>query len=142
MARAQGATRSKRASTKPAKVTAPRAASDAGDGTVGPLRDAIQRLTARFAGVERRKVLQSDGWFANDRLFATVSRDARVVVRLPDAAAQDDLLAIAGTEMWRIGKKPPMRAWLMLPKAMHADDKAMSTWLRRAFALTSPAKKR
>ena len=66
--------------------------------------------------------------------MALVSRDARIVVKLPDRQAQDALLALAGAECWSIGKKAPMRAWIQLPESMHDDLEALEAWLRRAVA--------
>jgi TfoX/Sxy family transcriptional regulator of competence genes len=114
----------------------------ADDPRVIALREKVQRAVDKLEGVERRKVLASDAWFTRGSLFTLVSRDARVVVRLDDAAAQDELLAIPGASMWRIGKKAPMRSWLELPEAMPDDRKLLAAWLKRAWSLAPDAKKK
>jgi TfoX/Sxy family transcriptional regulator of competence genes len=114
----------------------------ADDPRVIALREVVQRVVDKLDGVERRKVLGSDAWFTRGSLFTLVSRQAKIVVRLADEAAQDELLAIPGAALWRIGKKAPMRSWLELPEAMHDDKKALAAWLKRAWALAPDAKKK
>ncbi len=87
----------------------------------------------------RRKVLASDGWFKGGKLFTLVTKQGRIVVRLPDESAQDELLSLDGTSEWKIGKKAPMRSWLQLPERFHDDTAALTTWLKRAWALTPGA---
>ena len=101
------------------------------------LQELLQAIVDRLKGVSRRRVLASDGWFVNGKLFALVSRQARVVVRLPDVAAQDELLAVDGAEPWQIGNKAPMRGWIQLPEAFHDDEESLALWLNRAWALAS-----
>ena len=48
------------------------------------LRDEVERAVAPLAGVERKRMFASDGWFVRGSLFALVSTQGRVVVRLPD----------------------------------------------------------
>src|SRR5262249_52949761 len=93
-----------------------------------------------LAGVELRKVLSSEAWFTRGSLFALVSRDARVVVRLADATAQDELLAVEGARPWKIGAKAPMRAWIETPEPMTTDRKALAQWVKRAWTLAPTAK--
>ena len=69
----------------------------------------------------------------NARTFALVSRQARIVVRLTEESAQQELLALDGAEPWQIGKRKLMRDWLLLPEAMHDDPDAMQEWLKRAW---------
>ncbi len=110
------------------------------DPRIAALRDVVAREVTRLDDVEVRKVMSSEGWFTRGSLFALVSRQARIVVRLSDEEAQDELLAIAGASPWRIGDKAPMRAWIELPPSMHADRKALGKWLKRAWALAPTAK--
>jgi TfoX/Sxy family transcriptional regulator of competence genes len=80
-------------------------------------------------------MLVSIGWTVNDRVFALVSRQARVIVRLPDESAQRELLAIEGAGPWKFGTRAPPRGWLQLPESMHDDREALETWLHRAWQL-------
>ena len=98
------------------------------------LREQVQDAVQRLAGVERRKLLVSIGWMVNARTFALVSRQARIIVRLTDPAAQQALLALDGAEPWQIGKRKPMQDWLQLPEAMHDDPEALREWLALAWA--------
>jgi len=93
----------------------------------------VQRSVDGLRGVTRRRVLASDGWFAGGKLFALVSRQARIVVKVAVPATQDELLALDGAQMWQIGKKAPMRGWIQLPEAFHDDDEALQRWIARAF---------
>jgi TfoX/Sxy family transcriptional regulator of competence genes len=108
------------------------------------LQDIVHALVMPFGGVTRRTMFASDGWFVNEKVFTLVSKEGRIVVRLPDPAAQDELLSLAGASMWQIPNKPPMRGWLELPETMHDDETALRVWLRRAASLAAalPAKKR
>ena len=106
---------------------------------IADLQDLVAEALASRRGVSRRRVLASDGWFVNGRLFTLVNRQARIVVRLPDQAAQDELLQIRGTGQWTIGAKMPMRGWLLLPESAHDDSALLSAWLTRAFTLAESA---
>ena len=90
----------------------------------------------------RKKMLVSIGWAVKGNVFTLVNRDARIVVRLLDADAQAELLAIEGAEGWKIGTRSPMKAWLLLPESRHDDQDFVASWLVRAFELTrsAPAK--
>ena len=106
---------------------------------ISHLQELVEAAVGRLDGVSRRRVLASDGWFAGGSLFALVSRKARVIVKLPDASAQDEALALDGAAMWQIGKKAPMRAWIQLPESFHDDEEALAAWLRRAWTLNRAA---
>ncbi|HKA87474.1 MAG TPA: hypothetical protein VKE22_07400 [Haliangiales bacterium] len=110
------------------------------DDEIATLRDLVAKIVTKLDGVELRPILRSEGWFTRGSLFVLVSRQGRIVVRLPTEEAQDDLLALPGASPWRIGNKPPMRAWIELPAAMHSDRKALGGWLRRAWELAPAAK--
>lgn len=110
------------------------------DSLIRHLQDLVHGLVSPWAGVSRRKMLRSDGWFVRGSAFTLVNRDARIVVRLVEAADQDALFALPGVEGWRIGKKAPMRAWILLPEAFHDDPEALVPWLERAWK-SAPAKK-
>lgn len=101
------------------------------------LREQVQEAVAGLARVGRKKMLVSVGWTVNDRTFALVSRQGRIVVRLPDANVEEALLALDGAEPWRFGKRAPPRGWLLLPEAMHDDAEALKVWLRRAWELNA-----
>jgi TfoX/Sxy family transcriptional regulator of competence genes len=114
---------------------------------IAHLQDVVQSLVGGLRGVSRRRVLASDGWFVGGALFTLVSRQARIVVKVPDGGVQDELLALDGAQMWQIGKKAPMRAWIQLPEALHDDEEALKAWLERAWTLNSagpprPSKRR
>jgi TfoX/Sxy family transcriptional regulator of competence genes len=102
---------------------------------IAHLQELVQEAVAPLAGVTRRRVLRSDGWFVRGSLFTLVNRDARIVVRLDDLAAQDEAHALAGAAGWAIGKKKPMRAWVLLPETFHDDPEAIAGWVKRAWEL-------
>lgn len=133
-------TRRKASSTR-AKAPMPRAA----DSLLEFLREAIQEAVAPLAGVGRRKLLVSVGWTVNERIFTFVTRQGRIVVRLPDEAAQRELSAIPGAEPWKYSAtRAGPKGWLLLPEAMHDDAEDLRLWLKRAWALNGqlPARKR
>jgi TfoX/Sxy family transcriptional regulator of competence genes len=126
-------------------VSTKRKAAPSGGNTLVPhLQELVQSAADELKGVERRRVLASDGWFTNDKLFALVSRQARIVVRLPDEAAAEELLALEGSGHWRIKNRPPFKDWLLLPESMHDDSDAVTTWVTRAWTVarsTQPSAK-
>jgi TfoX/Sxy family transcriptional regulator of competence genes len=76
-----------------------------------------------------------------------VSRQGRIIVKLPDEEAQRELLALEGAEPWRFGRRAPPRGWLQLPESFHDDPEALERWLRRARSLgrdttSAPAKRK
>jgi TfoX/Sxy family transcriptional regulator of competence genes len=103
------------------------------------LQEQVQAAVESLPGVARRRVLASDGWFVNDKLFTLVTRQARIVVRLLDQAAQDELLAIEGAGQWKIKNRKPMKDWLLLPESMHDDASAIESWVARAWQVVRSA---
>ena len=101
------------------------------------LREQVQEAVRELAGVGRKKLLVSLGWTVKDRTFALVSRQGRVVVRLPEASVEAALLAMEGAEPWKFGTRAPPRGWVQLPEAMHDDAEALRLWLRRAWELNA-----
>jgi TfoX/Sxy family transcriptional regulator of competence genes len=106
------------------------------------LEETVEGIVARFDGVEKRRMFASNGWFTRGSLFVFLAQKGRVVLRLPDTKAQDELLALDGATMWRIGDKAPMRAWIAVPEAMHDDRRALGAWLKRGWSLAPEAKKK
>jgi TfoX/Sxy family transcriptional regulator of competence genes len=122
-----------------------KSAATRGDGSlILHLQDLVQGIVASYADLTRRKMLVSDGWFVADKAFALVSRDARIVLRIPDPAVQDELLSLPGANAWQIANRAPMRGWIQLPESLHDDEQALRVWLQRAAQLAAalPAKKR
>jgi hypothetical protein len=99
----------------------------------------VQAAADSLSGVVRRRVLASDGWFVNDKLFTLVNRQARIVVRLLDEAAQVELLALEGAGHWKLKNRKPMKDWLLLPESMHDDASAIEAWVRRAWQIVRSA---
>ena len=98
------------------------------------LQELVQEAVSGLAGIERRKALVSDGWFVRGKMFALVSRQARIIVRLVDPAAQSELLALEGASNWKIKNRKPLRDWLQLPEEFHDDRDAVAVWVKRAWA--------
>jgi TfoX/Sxy family transcriptional regulator of competence genes len=108
------------------------------------LNETVSDAVKDLPGVGRRKLLVSTGFSVNERVFALVSRQGRVVVRLPDEALARELLALEGAEPWKYGSKAPPRGWVQLPEWMHDAPDALRTWLERAWQLgrAEPAPRR
>lgn len=109
------------------------------------LQELVQEAVDGLSGVERRKALVSDAWFVRGKMFALVTRQARVVVRLTQPAAQAELLA-GGASNWKIKNRKPMRDWLQLPEELHDDAEGIALWIKRAWtdaqAQAKPVKKK
>jgi TfoX/Sxy family transcriptional regulator of competence genes len=106
---------------------------------IAHLQETIADIVNEFGAVERRRMLRSDGWFVKGKAFTLVSRQGRIIVRLSDPAAQDQLLALPGAAPWQIRNKSPMRGWPMVPESMHEAPQALQFWLKRAYELTGVA---
>jgi 3-methyladenine DNA glycosylase AlkD/TfoX/Sxy family transcriptional regulator of competence genes len=98
------------------------------------LDEQVSAAVRPLAGVGRRKMLVSFGFTVNDRVFALVSRQSRIVVRAPDAALRAELSKLGATP-WKVGTRAAPRDWLQLPETMHDDSEALAIWLRRAWEL-------
>ena len=118
-------------------MTTPRAS----DSLLEFLHEAVQSAVAKWPGIGRRKLLVSIGWTVNEQVFTLVPREGRIVVRIPDEALRQELLA-AGAEPWVFSKKAPPRNWLRLPESMHEDSESLTLWLRRACDLTRTLEKK
>jgi len=107
----------------------------AGSGVLGERRALIADLVSEFPSVEKRKMLQSEGWFTANKLFVFVSSRGEFILRLADPAAQEELLALPGARRWSFGNKPPMKDWLVVPAAIEKKPSALREWCERAHAL-------
>lgn len=104
------------------------------------LNECVGAALESVPDVGRRKMLVSFGWSVHERVFALVSRQGRIVVRLPDERAQRELSALEGAAPWKFSAKAAARDWLQLPEWMHEDAAQLRSWLTRAWELNRDAK--
>ena len=106
------------------------------------------RLKATFDGamaglkdVEPKKLFGCDGYFVNGNIFGLVWKEGRLGVRLTDAEAYVEALALAGAGPWKAGPMV-MKHWVLLPPDFHKRPAALKKYARAAFemALERPEK--
>lgn len=71
--------------------------------------------------------------FVGGKIFANVTVDGRIGVKLTVAWCLEELAAMPGASPWLLGKKP-MEGWVLLPESLNASDVAVREWVERAHA--------
>ncbi len=109
------------------------------------LRDLLNAAAATLPDVHWRKMFGWPALFSDRAIFALVSEKARILVRLPDPAAYQELLASPGADTWQFEQEPnPIKHWVMVPESFHHQPELLEQWVRRAYdlSLTQEVKKR
>src|SRR5689334_14277591 len=71
--------------------------------------------------------------FVGGKIFANITIDGRIGVKLTMPWAFEDLAARPGSGQWVLGNKV-MEHWVLLPEALAASDDALREWVERAHA--------
>jgi TfoX/Sxy family transcriptional regulator of competence genes len=100
------------------------------------LIELVEESTAGLGDITKRRMFGCDALFTREQIFVLFWKTGRIGVRLPDPAAYAQLLALPGSEPWRIGEKT-MSHWVLVPEDFHDDGSALTPWVRRAHALAS-----
>ena len=89
--------------------------------------------------VERRLMFGYPSMYVNGNMVGGVHED-NIVVRLPHGPRAEALALDGPAPLLPMGR--PMKEYVVLPKAMHADRDALSGWFARAIAYgaTLPSK--
>ncbi len=98
------------------------------------LKELLDDATADLRGVAVRRMFGCDAFFADGQIFALVWKEGRIGLRLPDAGAFAEVLAMRGGRPWTIGAKK-MSHWAFVPEDFHDDEDALGTWVRKAHQL-------
>jgi TfoX/Sxy family transcriptional regulator of competence genes len=105
------------------------------------LVERFSSLLDRFPGADRRKMFGYPGAFVGGNMATGLFRDTWIVrLAEPDRA---ELLAIDGAAPFEPMPGRPMRGYVVLPRAIVADDTALESWVRRsvAYAESLPPKR-
>jgi TfoX/Sxy family transcriptional regulator of competence genes len=91
--------------------------------------------------IERRPMFGFPCAFTGGRLFAGLHQ-ADILVRL-DEPDREKLLAEPGARVFEPMKGRPMREYVLVPPALHANPRALRGWIARALEFTAamPPKK-
>lgn len=98
------------------------------------LIELVEDSARGLADVAKRRMFGCDAYFTGEQIFVLLWKAGRIGVRLPDPAAYEQLLALAGAEPWCIGEKT-MSHWVLVPEDFHDDGAALTPWIRQAHAL-------
>ena len=79
--------------------------------------------------------------FAKNEIFAAVWKSGRINIKLPDAKRYQALLALDGSEPWKIGKVT-MSHWILVPESFHDDTSELNNWFQEAYRLASSTPKK
>jgi DNA transformation protein and related proteins len=88
-----------------------------------------------------RKMFGGHGFFApNGGMFAGIVTDDEIILKLADARAREELVALGGHPWVYEGKGQAMtmREWIVIPQGYYDDAEALAAWARRAHALAPP----
>jgi hypothetical protein len=69
--------------------------------------------------------------FVAGKIFANVTVEGRLGLKLPVAWCFEDLAALPGAGAWKLGQKT-MEGWVLVPESFHSSDAALREWVERA----------
>ena len=108
----------------------------------GHLKELVEQSALKLPAVSHRKMFGCDAWFSRGQIFSLIWKTGRVAVRLPEAKAYADALALAGADVWSVAAKmKPMAHWVLLPEGYNDDEEEVEAWVKRAHQLAKPAVK-
>jgi TfoX/Sxy family transcriptional regulator of competence genes len=81
--------------------------------------------------VERKQMFGYPSMYVNGNMVGGVHED-NIVVRLPEGPRAEALSLDGASPFTPMGR--PMKEYVVLPKTMHADRNALSSWLTQAIA--------
>jgi TfoX/Sxy family transcriptional regulator of competence genes len=104
------------------------------------LYDLLEEAAGPLPAVSHKRMFGCDALFAEGNIFGLIWKEGRIGVRLPDAAAYDELLAIPNAKPWSIDKlAKPMSHWVLVPESFHDDMPSLARWVTRAHAMAAAA---
>jgi TfoX/Sxy family transcriptional regulator of competence genes len=89
----------------------------------------FERVTRRLP-VEPRRMFGYPSAFVNGNLVTGLFQDRMMVRLAPDDRAE--LLAVPGAEPFAPMQGRPMKEYVVLPAAWHADEKKLARWVAKA----------
>lgn len=97
------------------------------------LHDLLEEAAAPLPGVSHKRMFGCDALFADGTIFGLIWKDGRIGLKVPDAEAYNELMALDGSQPWVAGSKQ-MGSWVLVPESFHDDRAALAVWTRRAHA--------
>lgn len=97
------------------------------------LNELIEDGTRGLKNISKRRMFGCDAYFVGDTIFALIWKTGRIGLKLTDAAAYDELMAIDGAEPWCVGAGKKMSSWVLVPEDFHDDTDALTAWARRSY---------
>lgn len=111
-----------------------------------PALDLLKQAAATLPDVHQRKMFGWPALFSDRGIFAIVSENGGILVRLPDPAAFAALLAQPGADEWQLPlESKPVKHWVIVPPSFHDHPELLEQWVRRAYDLSliqPPAKRK
>jgi TfoX/Sxy family transcriptional regulator of competence genes len=98
------------------------------------LMDAFDAVVPAGAGLEKRQMFGYPCGFVNGNMFAGLFAED-LFLRLDDAQ-MTALAELGGKPLTPMGNKP-LKGYLCVPPAMHADRAALKRWVAKAAAYTA-----
>lgn len=128
-----------KAATKIAPKTKARSAR-ADDATIDALVARLDAATKGLRGVTRKRLFGCEGYFAGgEKIFAMVWKEGSVALKLPDPAAFDAVMALAGSKPWMPGAGRGMPHYVLLADAASSNAAILARWTRVAHDLVVAA---
>jgi TfoX/Sxy family transcriptional regulator of competence genes len=97
---------------------------------------ALRTACSTLPNISEKKMFGCEAFFAGERLFALVSNEGRIALKLPDPARYAALAARRGAAPWSPGGRTTMGAWLLVPAELE-KPRTLLPWLQEAHAMAA-----
>ncbi|MFO0673610.1 MAG: TfoX/Sxy family protein [Polyangiaceae bacterium] len=92
----------------------------------------LEAAAAALSGVERKRMPGGYALFASGKIFANVTLDGRIGLKLPVAWCFEDLAGRPGAGPWKLGQRL-MEGWVLVPESFHESDALLLEWVTRSY---------
>jgi TfoX/Sxy family transcriptional regulator of competence genes len=93
----------------------------------------LEAAALHLPRIEKKRMPGGYALFVAGKIFANITIEGRIGVKLTMPWAFEDLAARPGSGSWVLGQKV-MEHWVLLPEALAASDDALREWVERAHA--------
>lgn len=95
------------------------------------LNTILEAAGAGLEKVERKRMPGGYALFVAGKIFANVTVDGRIGLKLSVPWCFEELASLSGADLWKLRDRV-MDGWLLVPERFHGDQALLQKWIARA----------
>lgn len=105
------------------------------------LQQFVKKLTKDFSDITCRKAYGSDSFYVREKIFAVITEDDRVALKVEDYETGLQIQKISGVEDWVLNNKK-MEDWYLLPTSFNKKKNRLYPVLEMSYRVVLRPKKK